>query len=148
MCIRPVITGLALAGSVLFGPAFADDPVTAEEFRAFSEGYTLHVEDETGQYFGSEQYPGDNQAIWLPAEGECLHGVWAPVKDKICFLYETGDLSCWKVFRDGSAAMRFQSVPAYEDVEHQAPEAPASSLILRLTKRDKRPIICPEGPGV
>ena len=136
-----------LAVLLLTSPAWAADPMTGAEFRAFTEGQTLHVEDETGKYFGSEQYPGDNRAIWLPSEGECQHGVWAEVKDRICFLYESGDVSCWRIYRDGATSMRFQSVPVNEDLGNEAPEAP-SALILRLTKRDTRPIICPEGPGV
>lgn len=128
-------------------PALAAEPMTGAEFRAFTEGHTLHVEDETGVYFGSEQYPGNDRAIWLPTEGECQHGNWAEVGDRICFLYESGDVSCWRIYRDGATSMRFQNVPVMEDAENQAPEAP-NELFLRLTKRDKRPIICPEGPGV
>jgi hypothetical protein len=142
-----MMTRALMAALLLASPAWAAEPMTGAEFRAFTEGHTLHVEDETGEYFGSEQYIGDNGAIWLPGEGECQKGVWAEVKDKICFLYDSGDLSCWRIFRDGATSMRFQSVPAYDDEENEAPEAPVS-LFLRLTKRDKRPIICPEGPGV
>lgn len=132
---------------LLAAPASALEPMTGEEFRAFTEGHTLHVEDETGAYFGSEQYPGNDRAIWLPSEGECQYGRWAAVDSRICFVYESGDVSCWRAYRDGATSMRFQSVPVVEDTGNEAPEAP-TSLILRLIKRDKRPIICPEGPGV
>lgn len=128
------------------GTALAAETMTGAEFRAFTEGHTLHVEDETGQYYGSEQYPGGNRAIWLPREGECQHGLWAEVRDKICFLYESGDLSCWRIFRDSDTSMRFQSAPALD--QDDEPPVPGSTLTLRLTKRDERPIICPEGPGV
>lgn len=148
MFVRAFTLFLTLAGFLaLAGAAPAEQPMTGAEFRAFAEGHTLHVEDENGVYYGSEQYLGDNRAIWLPDEGECQQGVWAEVTDRICFLYESGDVSCWRIFRDGAMSMRFQSVPAYEDTEFQAPDAPPS-LILRLTKRDQRPILCPEGPGV
>ena len=142
MIIRACLTLLLLAA-----PAWAVEPMSGEEFRAFTEGHTLHVEDESGVYFGSEQYPGNDRAIWLPSDGECQYGRWAQVDDRICFVYESGDVSCWRIYRDGATSMRFQSVPVIEDAENEAPEAPLS-LLLRLTKRDKRPIICPEGPGV
>ncbi|MGB0411008.1 MAG: hypothetical protein ACPGFA_05430 [Pikeienuella sp.] len=147
MFIRYLTAWLALSGV-----AMASDPMTAEEFRALTEGYTLHVEDESGDHFGSDQFPGDNRSIWLPSGGsECLNGVWAPVEDKICFLYESGDLSCWQVFREspenGPETVRFHAVPVTDDAENEAPEA-NTALVLRLTKRDKRPVVCSEGAGV
>lgn len=142
-----MITRAIFALLLLTSSAFAAEPMTGEEFRAFTDGYTLHVEDETGVYFGSDQFPGGNRSIWLPAEGECLHGVWGEVDDRICFLYENGQPACWLIYRDGATSLRFQSVPVLEDTENEAPEA-LPTLFLRLTKRDRRPIICPEGPGV
>ncbi|MEM7271212.1 MAG: hypothetical protein AAF401_18390 [Pseudomonadota bacterium] len=64
---------------------FAATPLSAQngaqmngpDFRALSEGYTLHFESLTGEYFGSEQYFEDGRTIWRPAFGECERGVWA-----------------------------------------------------------------------
>lgn len=133
---------------LLAAPALAEEtPMTGAQFRALTEGYTLHVEDESGAYYGSDQFPGDNQSIWLPSEGACLHGVWGEVEDKICFLYEMSVPACWRVFRDGIAGARFERapIPGLDDAEQPDGEG---RLILRLTNRDRRPIICPDGPGV
>ena len=130
---------------LLAAPASALEPMTGEEFRAFTDGYTLYVEDETGAHFGADQFPGDNRSIWLPSEGDCLHGVWAQVDDRICFLYEDGRPACWLIYRDGETSLRFESAPALEEEDYGATDALPP---LFLTKRDKRPLICPEGPGV
>lgn len=114
-----------------------DAPITGEEFREFSEGWTLHFSDPTGEYFGSEQYFEDGSTMWLPRSGDCEQGVWAEDSPRICFLYPTG-IACWMVYREGD---RLRAVAA-DDNEADPP------LELFMTRRDKRPVVCPDGPSV
>jgi hypothetical protein len=123
-------------GLTLFGPvvAFAG-PMTGEEFRAASEGQTLHFQDETGDYFGSEQYFPDGRTMWLPRGGSCMDGIWAEVSDMICFQYLVGT-SCWRLYPDGNDGIRAESA-----------DGQSSTIKLRLIKRDNTPVLCPDDPA-
>lgn len=117
----------------------AGPTMTGEEFRTIAEGRTLYFEDETGAHFGAEQYFEGGQSVWLPAGGECLRGLWAEHEDKVCFLYNFGDIACWRLYREGAEGM--VAISADEN-----DEGPPTRL--RLYAADDRPLICPEGPGV
>lgn len=120
-------------------PAAAQDgePMTAQEFRAASEGWTLHFRDAFGQYFGSEQYFEDGRTMWLPRGGTCEPGVWAGDGERICFLYGVG-LSCWRLYREGEDGIYAESADDGDEGRTQ----------LWLERRDRSPVLCPEGPGV
>ncbi|MEM7269042.1 MAG: hypothetical protein AAF401_07295 [Pseudomonadota bacterium] len=128
-----------LACLMLIAPAALAEErlITGEEFRRFAEGWSLHFEDRNGDHFGSEQYFSNGQSVWLPEGGQCERGVWAQDGPKICFLYAVG-IACWLVYQDGD---NLRAVAAdEEDID--------DPLELFLTKRDKTPVICPEGPSV
>lgn len=128
---------IAFAALFITGDAAAQnaEPMTAQEFRALAQGWTLHFRDEYGEYFGSEQYLDNGQTVWLPRGGQCLRGVWSEESRRICFLYGVG-LSCWRIYRDGEEGLYAESADG------------ASDTRLWLIRRDKAPVLCPEGPGV
>lgn len=128
-----MIRAALIAFALLALPVGAAEPMSEAEFRDFTEGWTLHFENEAGVYYGSEQYLPGNRTIWLPTGGRCEHGVWAGDRDGICFLYESG-ASCWRVFTEpdeGLVAVNSDGV-----------------LRLRLKARLRAPVLCPEEPGV
>ena len=114
--------------------------MTGSDFRELSEGYTLHFEDMTGRYFGSEQYFEDGRTLWRPVNGECERGVWAEDRGRICFLYVVG-LACWKLFRDGDDITAFSANGDSGEID----EAPTQ---LRLRDRNQAPVSCEEAPSV
>jgi hypothetical protein len=98
---------LALAVST---PAGADQPpfrtpvgaipLSAEEFRAFAEGWTLHFERD-GAPFGTESFGHGGRTLWRPEGGSCTPGFWAAVGSEVCFFYARRRTAAW---RCGSAA--------------------------------------------
>jgi len=130
-----LIISLALPVAAQDGPS-----MTGEEFRDLAEGYTLHFEDETGRYFGSEQYLPDAQTIWRPSNGECERGVWAADRGRICFLYVVG-IACWKLYRDGDDVL---ALSANGD-DGAIDENPTR---LRLKDRNNIPVSCEVVPSV
>lgn len=129
----------ALLALLMAGPAAAE-PMDGAAFRAFAEGWTLHFQDESGAYFGSEQYFANGRTTWAPSGGECHQGVWAEDEGRICFLYDVG-VSCWRLYADGPDGMRAESVAT-----RAGGDGPTTRL--RLLKKDRSPVLCPEGPGV
>ena len=122
--------------------SFAQDrpSLTGSEFRELSEGHTLHFEDMTGRYFGSEQYFPDGKTLWRPRDGECERGVWAEDRGRICFLYVVG-LACWKLYRDGDDITALSANGDDAGID----EAPTR---LRLRDRNQVPVSCDEVPSV
>ncbi len=125
----------ALLAILLAGAATAGEPISGEEFRRLSEGWTLHFADESGEWFGSEQYFADGRTLWLPRGGQCEPGAWDAAAGEVCFRYAVG-VSCWRLFRDGADGL----------VAETADGSPP--LRLRLVGREREPLLCPEGPGV
>lgn len=112
--------------------AAQERPVTADEFRAYAEGWTLHFEED-GRPFGAERYDPGDRVLWKPEGGDCAPGVWGEADGAICFLYDRG-LSCWRLFRDAEGML---ARPA----EGDGPD-------LRIARRDRAPLLCPETPAV
>lgn len=125
---------LLIAFLALPGFAYAE-PMTGEEFRAASEGQTLHFRDESGDYFGSEQYFPNGRTMWLPRGGSCQDGIWAEVEDMICFQYLAG-VSCWRLYPEEDDGIRAESADG---------QSPMTRLW--LIKRDDRPVLCPDDPA-
>lgn len=122
--------------------SIADDrpTMTGADFRAYSEGYTLHFEDESGRYFGSEQYFPDGATVWRPRNGECERGVWAEDQGRICFLYVVG-IACWKLYveEDGLSAV---------SANGDSGETDENPTRLRLRDRNQITVNCEEVPSV
>ncbi|MEO0361454.1 MAG: hypothetical protein AAF322_10100 [Pseudomonadota bacterium] len=115
----------------------AGAPMNGDAFRDYAEGWTLFFETEDGDYFGAEQYFPNNQTLWMPRGGACTPGVWAEDQDRICFLYEVG-ISCWRLFHDGDDGMRA--------VNDDGGGAPPTRI--RVSRKEREPLLCPDGPGV
>ncbi|WP_093254756.1 hypothetical protein [Rubrimonas cliftonensis] len=103
--------------------------MSPEEFRAFSEGWTLHFE-ENGRAFGAESYFERGEVLWKPAGGACVRGVWAPRNGGVCFLYANA-FSCWRIWDTPGG------------VEAEPLEGGASVAVVR---RDSSVIDCSEIP--
>ncbi len=118
-------------------PATAmDRPLSGPEFREATEGWTLYFETEQGEYFGAEQYFENGETLWLPREGRCVPGIWRAAEGKICFLYY-GEVDCWRAFGQGG-----------ELTGAEAADPGDERLALKVVRREKIPLLCPEGPGV
>ena len=81
-------------------PAFAQDPMTATEFDAYTNGKTLYFNNQ-GKTYGAERYFGKRRVEWSFLDGECQQGRWFEAgKNFICFIYnDTVDPQCWQFFK-------------------------------------------------
>lgn len=131
-----IFTGLALS-VVIATPLIAEEPMNSQEFDALSNGWTLYFEDDSGAYFGAEQYLGNGRTVWRPRNGGCQWGEWYEAEDQICFLYKGQSPSCWRLYAEGEG-MRAES--ADQNAEDR--------LTLRMINRDGRSLNCEEGPAV
>lgn len=97
---------LAALLGCLAAPAAAQQPLTAEEFEAFTDGATIAF-DIDGTPYGAETYRPNRRVTWSFVDGQtpasCVDGVWYPEGDKICFLYENeSSPHCWRFFRSAT----------------------------------------------
>lgn len=127
----------ALALALLAAQASAEELMTSAEFRSLTEGWTLHFNDEAGEYYGSEQYFSDGRTVWLRAGGQCEEGIWMEESERICFLYEIG-MSCWRLYRNGENSF----------IAETADGDGGDGSRVSSFRRDRAPIVCPEVPGV
>ena len=76
-------------------PAQAE-PMTAEEFDAYTRGKTLHFA-EAGQDYGAERYLPGRRVLWSFLDGQCKEGRWYAEERDICFVYEDDpEPQCWQ----------------------------------------------------
>ncbi|MEE2943673.1 MAG: hypothetical protein VX444_00720 [Pseudomonadota bacterium] len=84
----PLFLSLAL-------PAFADTPMTAEEFDAYTQGRTILYSTD-GVPTGAETYLRNRRVRWSFLQDECQDGYWYPEGENICFVYDAVDgPQCW-----------------------------------------------------
>ncbi|SNX69109.1 hypothetical protein SAMN05878503_10396 [Cereibacter ovatus] len=105
--------GIWLAALLIGSPGWAAEPMTAEEFDAYTLGKTLSYAI-GGQIYGAEQYLSGRRVIWAFKGQECTRGIWYDEGGQICFVYEhDGAPQCWTFYRqpDGLRA-RFEGDPA------------------------------------
>lgn len=104
----PIATAAQVAGERIVPPA---------EFRALSEGKTLHF-SRGGQFYGAEQFYTRRRSLWMFSDGECDHGEWYAEGDYICFVYEREPVpQCWHFLQreDGGYAARARgSTPEFD----------------------------------
>ncbi|MEM9784272.1 MAG: hypothetical protein AAF899_17575 [Pseudomonadota bacterium] len=116
--------------------ATAEGRMTAEDFRDFAEGYTLHFERD-GQPWGRESFREGGGVTWQYPSGSCVDGVWRGYEDSICFYYGQGtDVLCWSMRRDGDAVIGTLTRGSEEGLE------------LTVTRRDRVPLVCGEAEGL
>ena len=90
MCIRLLIP-LCLAAV----PVFAQTPMSADQFEAYTNGRTLFY-GIGGRAYGVERYLPGRRVIWSFLDGDCRDGIWSEDAGQICFLYEDRvDPQCW-----------------------------------------------------
>lgn len=118
-------------------PAGAEDqPITPQEFQDYSEGWTLYFERD-GRLFGSETFEPGGKTRWRYSDGSCVDGHWRPHGAQICFRYDSeqeDEILCWRMLRDGEGLIARLLNGTNEGLE------------LRITGRDKRPLLCGD-PG-
>lgn len=95
---------MRLAALILLAapPAFAESPLSAEQFEALAEGRTLTFRAD-GVPYGIERYMEGRRVLWSFLDGECSLGEWYQQDEAICFVYDHApdDPQCWKLFREG-----------------------------------------------
>lgn len=117
-------------------PAAAQTPMSAETFRALTEGRTLYF-TLNGQPFGAEQYFPGQRILWRFDGGACRAGSWHAEGEHICFLYE-GDTTaqCW-YFNDTGTGLRASLIA----------KDTAPPFALDFSHSDTTPLTCP-GPEI
>ncbi len=85
-------------------PLAAAEPMSPEEFEAYTTGKTLFF-GQNGQAYGAEEYLQNRRVRWSFLDGECKEGRWYGAGEQICFVYEDNpDPQCW-VFTQGPAGL-------------------------------------------
>ncbi|MEM9046571.1 MAG: hypothetical protein AAGC81_17960 [Pseudomonadota bacterium] len=116
-------------------PAGAQEIMSPEDFRDYAEGYTLYFE-EGGELFGTESFEADGSTTWRYRDGSCVEGAWRPHGGQVCFYYgDSQGVLCWRMLRDGD-----------DIIARLLGEAENSGMELRITRRDKKPLLCGD-PG-
>ena len=131
------IAMLILAGLMILPAAAADEvPIGPTEFREYAEGWTLYFERD-GRAFGSESFEPGGKTRWRYSDGSCVDGHWRAHGAQICFLYDSvqeDEVLCWRMLRDEEGLLARLLNGDNEGLE------------LRITGRDKQPLLCGE-PG-
>ncbi|MGB0506480.1 MAG: hypothetical protein ACPGGK_09825 [Pikeienuella sp.] len=131
-----LLAGIALSFAVAT-PLIAEEPMGGDQFDDLSTGWTLYFEDDSGAYFGAEQYLGNGRTVWRSRNSGCQWGEWYEADNQICFLYKGQRPSCWHLYSEGEG-MRAESTD--QNAEDR--------LTLRMINRDRRSLNCEEGPAV
>ena len=91
--MRWIVTALALST-----PAFAEVPLSADEFEDFVMGRTLSYAA-GGVAYGAEEYLSNRRVRWSHLDGECEEGRWYESGGDVCFVYDGIEApQCWKFF--------------------------------------------------
>jgi hypothetical protein len=125
-----MFSGMRLVTAFLLfaSPAYAETPLTGDEFEALVTGKTLTFSTGVSPY-GVEYYAPNRQVIWSFTDGDCVRGEWfedpSESGPNICFIYEKNpDPQCWQVFEDqGQIRADFMNTPGttvlYQAVESE-----------------------------
>lgn len=98
---------------LVFGQvAPAAEPMSAEEFDAYTRGKTLFYGFD-GVAYGVEEYLPNRRVIWSFLDGNCKEGIWYEQGRQICFVYEDRlDPQCWEFSQSsGGLIARFEGDP-------------------------------------
>ncbi len=81
-------------------PAWAAEPMSADEFDAYTQGKTLFF-GQSGKAYGAEEYLPNRRVRWSFLDGQCQEGYWYEDGPEICFVYDGGaGPQCW-MFQQG-----------------------------------------------
>ncbi len=101
--MRAVLVLCLLAPALLAPAAFAQTPMSPDDFDTWSTGKTLDYSVD-GRIIGSESYASDRQVRDADTGGPCLDGSWSASGDQVCFVYPARDgVHCWTYWREGDA---------------------------------------------
>jgi hypothetical protein len=79
-------------------PAFAETPLTGDEFDAYVTGNTITYDYGAG-VLGIEEYLPGRRVRWAFEGDICLDGTWFQEADQICFVYENDGIpQCWNFY--------------------------------------------------
>ncbi|MEL6266188.1 MAG: hypothetical protein AAFR52_11185 [Pseudomonadota bacterium] len=121
---------LAPASVAAASPGAGEGQLTPDEFRAYSEGYTLYFERD-GEPWGSEWFGPDGAVTWRYPSGTCIEGVWRGYDRNICFYYGPGtEVLCWSMRREEDGLIG------------ELLEGDEAGLELTITHRDRVPLSC------
>lgn len=125
---------ISVLTAVPLAEAPAEEAVSPSEFQQYAEGWTLYFERD-GQDYGSETFEPEGKVRWRYKDGSCVDGTWRPHGAQLCFLYDSqgpdGEILCWRVLRMDDGGLIARLLNRAED-----------ELELRITKRDKKPLLC------
>jgi hypothetical protein len=77
----------------------ADEPIGLDEWRALTDGRTVHYEI-NGQVWGREHFhKGRDTATFVAPDGQCMTAPWAYAEGVYCFAYQGMD--CFRHVRRG-----------------------------------------------
>lgn len=97
--------------------AGAERKLSASEFDELSQNKTLYF-NQSGQFYGVEQYFPNRLVTWKDISGECQNGYWHEENGSICFTYETEPTQCWHVLeRQGNIYARMTNWDGRADLE-------------------------------
>lgn len=84
---------------LMASPVFAEGPMNAAEFDAYTQGKTLTFGVTGDQAYGIEQYQPNRRVVWSFLDGDCSNGVWYESKGSICFRYDHDpEPKCWHFY--------------------------------------------------
>lgn len=100
-------------------PAWAQDPMTGDEFDAYVTGRTISYRTLNNPSYGVERYLEGRRVMWSTFDGACRYGVWFESKGNICFRYD-GDPEpkCWLIYEDPEGLRGvFTNRPGTQDIQ-------------------------------
>lgn len=115
-------------------PLWAETPMSAAEFEAYSTGKTLTF-GQSGQPYGAEQYLPNRRVRWSYLDGQCQEGQWFEDLGLICFVYDNNPVAqCWSFFEtENGLEARFENDP--------------DDVTLYVARESTEPLMC-IGPDV
>lgn len=144
--MKPLLLAMTLAAAAALGsgstgaraqdaPATSEAPLSPEAFEAHVTGRTLTYAAD-GEVYGMEQYLPGRRVIWAFLGEQCQRGIWYPLGDLICFVYDREPRpQCWRFFRAPGGGL----------IAKFADGAPGLSLY--EAENVDGPLLCP-GPDV
>lgn len=88
------VAGLCLISSA--APAWADEPMTGEETRAFISGKTIEFDNGIATY-----KPDGSYEYHLKSSGMTWPGTWLINQDKVCIRFDNGPSRCDQYVKEG-----------------------------------------------
>ena len=122
---------LAMLACLVPVQAAALDPVSPEDFRKMTQGWTVYF-TLNGELYGAESYASGDRSCWCYFQGECQEGTWWADGPALCFDYGHEDgPSCWTLHKDEHSILA-----------RLIGDRRNAGLTLRFLKQDRKPLPC------